>query len=78
MVAELTPVRAPAFRHAQKSVSLDPVTYCSPQVASVGLYRAKAELGFDVKVPDRFLFIWATAKRIALGEPRICMIKTVL
>jgi len=43
-------------------------TYCSPQVASVGLteVRAKAE-GFDVKV-GRFPFI-GNGKAIALGEP---------
>jgi dihydrolipoamide dehydrogenase len=43
-------------------------TYCSPQVASVGLTeaRAKAE-GFEVKV-GRFPFI-GNGKAIALGEP---------
>jgi len=43
-------------------------TYCSPQVASVGLTEAKAkELGLDVKI-GRFPFI-GNGKAIALGEP---------
>jgi len=43
-------------------------TYCSPQVASVGLTenRAKAQ-GFDIKI-GRFPFI-GNGKAIALGEP---------
>ena len=50
-------------------------TYCSPQVASVGLTEAKAkEAGHEVKV-GRFPYI-GNGKAIALGEPE-GLIKTV-
>ncbi len=50
-------------------------TYCSPQVASVGLTEAKAkEQGHEVKV-GRFPFI-GNGKAIALGEPE-GLVKTV-
>jgi len=50
-------------------------TYCTPQVASVGLSEAKAkEAGYAVKV-GRFPFV-GNGKAIALGEPE-GMIKTV-
>ncbi|MEM7444124.1 MAG: dihydrolipoyl dehydrogenase [Pseudomonadota bacterium] len=50
-------------------------TYCSPQVASVGLTEAKAkEAGHDVKV-GRFPYI-GNGKAIALGEPE-GLVKTV-
>jgi dihydrolipoamide dehydrogenase len=50
-------------------------TYCSPQIASVGLTEAKAkEAGRKVKV-GRFPFI-GNGKAIALGEPE-GMVKTV-
>lgn len=50
-------------------------TYCTPQVASVGLTEAKAkELGHEVKV-GRFPFV-GNGKAIALGEPD-GMVKTV-
>jgi dihydrolipoamide dehydrogenase len=43
-------------------------TYCTPQIASVGLTEAKAkELGLEVKI-GRFPFI-GNGKAIALGEP---------
>jgi dihydrolipoamide dehydrogenase len=50
-------------------------TYCSPQIASVGLTEKKAkEAGYDVKV-GRFPFI-GNGKAIALGEPE-GLVKTV-
>ncbi len=50
-------------------------TYCSPQVASVGMTEAKAKAaGYDVKV-GRFSFI-GNGKAIALGEPE-GLVKTV-
>lgn len=50
-------------------------TYCSPQIASVGLTETKAkEAGFEVKV-GRFPFR-ANGKAIALGEPE-GLVKTV-
>ncbi len=50
-------------------------TYCSPQVASVGLTEAKAkEQGYEVKV-GRFPFM-GNGKAIALGEPE-GLVKTV-
>lgn len=50
-------------------------TYCTPQVASVGLTEAAAKKsGYDVKV-GRFPFI-GNGKAIALGEPE-GMVKTV-
>ncbi|MFW5832949.1 MAG: dihydrolipoyl dehydrogenase [Pseudomonadota bacterium] len=50
-------------------------TYCTPQVASVGLTEAKAKAqGFEIKV-GRFPYI-GNGKAIALGEPE-GMVKTV-
>jgi dihydrolipoamide dehydrogenase len=50
-------------------------TYCTPQVASVGLTEKKAkEAGFEVKV-GRFPFV-GNGKAIALGEPE-GLVKTV-
>ena len=50
-------------------------TYCTPQVASVGMTEAAAkQAGYDVKV-GRFPFI-GNGKAIALGEPE-GMVKTV-
>jgi dihydrolipoamide dehydrogenase len=50
-------------------------TYCSPQVASVGLTEAKAkELGKDIRV-GRFPFV-ANGKAIALGEDQ-GLVKTI-
>src|SRR5262249_32671946 len=50
-------------------------TYCSPQIASLGLTEERAKaLGFDVRV-GRFPFI-ANGKAIALGEPE-GLVKTV-
>ena len=50
-------------------------TYCTPQIASVGLTEAKAkEQGFAVKV-GRFPFI-GNGKAIALGEPE-GLVKTI-
>ena len=50
-------------------------TYCSPQVASVGLTEAKArEAGHDIRV-GRFPFV-ANGKAIALGEDQ-GMVKTI-
>jgi len=50
-------------------------TYCTPQVASVGLTEAKAkEQGYEVKV-GRFPFI-GNGKAIALGDPE-GLVKTV-
>ena len=72
MVAELI---AGGHPHPIKPGSIAGCTYCSPQVASVGLTEAKAkEAGFEVKV-GRFPFI-GNGKAIALGEPE-GMIKTV-
>lgn len=50
-------------------------TYCTPQVASVGMTEAKAKAaGYDVRV-GRFSFL-GNGKAIAMGEPE-GMIKTV-
>ncbi len=50
-------------------------TYCTPQIASVGLTEARAQAaGYDVKV-GRFPFM-GNGKAIALGEPE-GMVKTV-
>jgi dihydrolipoamide dehydrogenase len=50
-------------------------TYCTPQLASVGLTEAKAKaLGFEIKI-GRFPFI-GNGKAIALGEPD-GMVKTI-
>jgi dihydrolipoamide dehydrogenase len=54
--------------HPMDPLMIPGCTYCSPQVASVGLTETKAkELGFSLKV-GRFPFI-ANGKAIALGEP---------
>ena len=72
MVAELIAGEAP---HPVKPESIAGCTYCSPQIASVGLTEAKAKAaGHDVNV-GRFPFI-GNGKAIALGEPE-GMIKTV-
>lgn len=72
MVAELI---AGKHAHPIKPGSIAGCTYCSPQVASVGLTEAKAkEAGYEIKV-GRFPFI-GNGKAIALGEPE-GMIKTV-
>lgn len=54
--------------HPMKPENIPGCTYCTPQVASVGLTEAKAkEKGYDVKV-GKFPFI-GNGKAIALGEP---------
>ena len=61
--------------HPVDPESIAGCTYCTPQVASVGLTEAKAkERGFDVKV-GKFPFI-GNGKALALGEPE-GFIKTV-
>lgn len=51
------------------------VTYCHPEVASVGLTEAKAkEAGYDIRV-GRFPFV-GNGKAIALGEPE-GLVKTI-
>lgn len=61
--------------HPMKRENIPGCTYCTPQVASVGLTEAKAkEKGYDVKV-GRFPFI-GNGKAVALGETD-GMIKTV-
>jgi len=61
--------------HPVRPESIAGCTYCTPQVASVGLTEARArELGHEVKV-GRFPFI-GNGKAIALGEPE-GMVKTV-
>ncbi|MDJ0608174.1 MAG: dihydrolipoyl dehydrogenase [Kiloniellales bacterium] len=61
--------------HPMDKAKIPGCTYCSPQIASVGLTEAKAkEAGHDVKV-GRFPFI-GNGKAIALGEPE-GMVKTV-
>ncbi|PZQ99380.1 MAG: dihydrolipoyl dehydrogenase [Cereibacter sphaeroides] len=72
MVAELIAGQHP---HPTKPTSIAGCTYCSPQVASVGLTEAKAkEAGYETKV-GRFPFI-GNGKAIALGEAE-GMIKTI-
>ena len=72
MVAELIAGGSP---HPVKPESIAGCTYCSPQIASVGLTEAKAKAaGHDIKV-GRFPFI-GNGKAIALGEPE-GMIKTI-
>lgn len=72
MVAELIAGQKP---HAVDPNSIAGCTYCTPQVASVGLTEAQAkEAGHDVKV-GRFPFI-GNGKAIALGEPE-GLVKTV-
>ena len=61
--------------HPMKTSNIPGCTYCTPQVASVGMTEAKAKAaGHQVKV-GRFPFI-GNGKAIALGEPE-GMIKTV-
>ncbi len=61
--------------HPLKTENIPGCTYCTPQIASVGLTEAKAkEKGYQVKV-GKFPFI-GNGKAIALGEPE-GMVKTV-
>ena len=61
--------------HPLNTTNIPGCTYCSPQIASVGLTEAKAKAaGHTVKV-GRFSFI-GNGKAIALGEPE-GLIKTV-
>jgi dihydrolipoamide dehydrogenase len=61
--------------HPMDKLKIPGCTYCSPQIASVGLTEAKAkEAGREVKV-GRFPFI-GNGKAIALGEPD-GLVKTV-
>jgi dihydrolipoyl dehydrogenase len=54
--------------HPLDKLKVPGCTYCSPQIASVGLTEKKAkEAGFDIRV-GRFPFV-ANGKAIALGEP---------
>src|SRR5260370_9029627 len=54
--------------HAMDKRLIPGCTYCSPQVASVGLTEAAAkEAGYEIRV-GRFPFI-GNGKAIALGEP---------
>lgn len=72
MVAELIAGGEP---HPVAPTSIPGCTYCSPQVASVGLTEAKArEQGYEIRV-GHFPFL-GNGKAIALGEPD-GMIKTV-
>ncbi|HVJ51530.1 MAG TPA: dihydrolipoyl dehydrogenase [Aliidongia sp.] len=61
--------------HALDVTNIPGCTYCTPQVASVGLTEAKARAdGYDVKI-GHFPYI-GNGKAIALGEPE-GMVKTV-
>ena len=61
--------------HAIDKTNIPGCTYCTPQVASVGLTEAVAkEKGYDIKV-GRFPFI-GNGKAIALGEPE-GIVKTI-
>jgi dihydrolipoamide dehydrogenase len=61
--------------HPMKVENIPGCTYCTPQIASVGLTEARAkEKGYSVKV-GRFPFV-GNGKAIALGEPE-GMVKTV-
>jgi dihydrolipoamide dehydrogenase len=61
--------------HPMDVTNIPGCTYCTPQIASVGLTEAKAkEQGYEVKV-GRFPYI-GNGKAIALGEPE-GMVKTV-
>jgi dihydrolipoamide dehydrogenase len=61
--------------HPLNTGNIPGCTYCSPQIASVGLTEQAAKAkGFDVKV-GRFPYI-GNGKAIALGEPE-GMVKTV-
>ncbi|MFE3837014.1 dihydrolipoyl dehydrogenase [Pseudogemmobacter sonorensis] len=72
MVAELI---AGGHPHPIKPGSIAGCTYCTPQVASVGLTEAKAKAaGHEIRV-GRFPFI-GNGKAIALGEPE-GLVKTV-
>ena len=72
MVAELITGGKP---HSVKPESIAGCTYCTPQIASVGLTEAQArDIGHDIRV-GRFPFL-GNGKAIALGEPE-GMIKTV-
>ncbi|MBK1634559.1 dihydrolipoyl dehydrogenase [Rhodovulum adriaticum] len=72
MVAELI---AGGHPHPVKPEAIAGCTYCSPQVASVGLTEAQArDKGYEVKV-GRFPFI-GNGKAIALGESE-GLVKTV-
>jgi dihydrolipoamide dehydrogenase len=54
--------------HPMDKLKVPGCTYCTPQIASVGLTEKKAnDAGFDVRV-GRFPFL-ANGKAIALGEP---------
>jgi dihydrolipoamide dehydrogenase len=72
MVAELIAGGKP---HSVKPESIAGCTYCTPQIASVGLTETQArDIGHDIRV-GRFPFL-GNGKAIALGEPE-GMIKTV-
>ncbi len=61
--------------HAMDKLKIPGCTYCSPQIASVGLTEAKAKAaGYDIRV-GRFPFI-GNGKAIALGEPE-GLVKTI-
>lgn len=61
--------------HPLKAANIPGCTYCTPQVASVGLTEAKAKAaGYAVKV-GRFPFM-GNGKAIALGEPE-GLVKTI-
>ena len=61
--------------HPMKREAIPGCTYCTPQVASVGLTEAQAkEKGYTLKV-GRFPFI-GNGKAIALGEPE-GLVKTI-
>ena len=61
--------------HAMDKLKIPGCTYCSPQVASVGLTEARAKAaGYDIRV-GRFPFI-GNGKAIALGEPE-GLVKTI-
>jgi dihydrolipoamide dehydrogenase len=61
--------------HGLDKAKIPGCTYCSPQVASVGLTEKKAkDAGYDIRV-GRFPFI-GNGKAVALGEPD-GMVKTI-
>ncbi len=61
--------------HPMKKTNIPGCTYCSPQIASVGLTeKAAKEQGYTIKV-GRFPFI-GNGKAIALGEPE-GLVKTI-
>lgn len=61
--------------HPMKKENIPGCTYCTPQVASVGLTeKAAKEKGYQIKV-GRFPFL-ANGKAIALGEPE-GLVKTI-